>query len=82
MDGETPDSSPCQEDSGRYFSATQKVNSNSFLPVFSNFKLRKFNLLLLGSALLQIKHANINNENNSSLKTYLESRCGAFPIYP
>lgn len=50
------------------FSATLKVNSNSFLPVFSNFKLRKFNLLLLGSALLQIKHANINNENNSSLK--------------
>lgn len=64
------------------FLSRAKINSKSFLLVFSNFKLGKFNLLLLGSALLQIKHVSINNENNFPLKTYPETRCGAFPIHP
>lgn len=59
-----------------------KVNSNSFPLVFYNFKLDKFNLLLFGSAFLQIKHATINNENNFPLKIYPETQCGAFAIYP
>lgn len=47
-----------------------KVNSNYFLLVFHNLKSGKFNLSLLGLALLQIKHATINNGNNFPLKTY------------
>lgn len=60
-----------------------KVKSNSFLLVFHNLQSGKFNLLLLGSALLQIKHASVNNGNNFPFKEYiLELDAGAFPIYP
>lgn len=64
------------------FLSCAKINSNYFLLVFYNFKLGKYNLSLLGSAFLQIKHATINNENNFPLKTHPETRCGAFAIYP
>lgn len=64
------------------FLSCAKVNSKYFLLVFYNFKLGKFNLSFLGSAFLQIKHAPINNKNNFPLKTYSETRCGAFVIHP